>query len=64
MELKRNAQPSVRGPAEYFTGTVRIDQLFKAPAPSRAIQEELDGRGVDWLEKVTDNQYNASREEA
>src|SRR5437773_7425411 len=37
MELKRNGtQASARGPAEYFTGTVRIDQLFKAPAPARA----------------------------
>jgi hypothetical protein len=37
MELKRNgSQPSARGPAEYFTGTVRVDQLFKAPAPSRS----------------------------
>ena len=37
MELKRNGStPSARGPAEYFTGTVRIDQLFRAPGPARA----------------------------
>ena len=24
-----------------------------------AIQEALDGRNVDWLEKVTDEQYGA-----
>src|SRR3954462_6304266 len=37
MELRANgSQPSARGPAEYFTGTVRIDQLFKAPSPSRS----------------------------
>jgi hypothetical protein len=24
-----------------------------------AIQESLDGKNVDWLEKVTDEQYNA-----
>src|SRR5205823_2144303 len=36
MELKRNgSQPSAGGPAEYFTGTVRIDPLFKAPGPAR-----------------------------
>src|SRR2546423_12608834 len=36
MELKRNgSQSSARGPAEYFTGMVRIDSLFKAPGPSR-----------------------------
>ena len=135
MELRKNgSQPSARGPAEYFTGTVRIDQLFKAPAPSRssgayvtfepgarsnwhthplgqtlictagcgyvqsegdpvrvirpgdvvwcppnekhwhgassstamthiAIQEELNGKVVDWMERVTDEQYNAAREE-
>ena len=129
MELKRNgSQPSARGPAEYFTGTVRVDQLFTAPRPARAsgayvtfepcarsnwhthplgqtlivtsgcglvqswggpievirpgdvvccspgekhwhgaspttamthiaIQEELDGKVVDWMEKVTDEQY-------
>jgi hypothetical protein len=38
MELKRNgSQPSARGPAEYFTGTVRIDPLFQAPAPVRML---------------------------
>jgi quercetin dioxygenase-like cupin family protein len=122
------SQPSLKGPAEYFTGTVRIDPLFAATEPSRvsagvvtfepcarsawhthplgqkliitagcgrvqrwggpieelrpgdvviiapgekhwhgaapttamthiAIQETLDGRNVDWLEKVTDEQY-------
>ena len=135
MEFKRNgSQPSARGPAEYFTGTVRIDALFKAPSPARgsgayvtfepgarsnwhthplgqtlivtsgcglvqswggpirisrpgdviscppgekhwhgatpttamthiAIQEELDGKVVDWMERVTEEQYNDTREE-
>ena len=129
MELKRNgSQPAARGPADWFTGTVRIDPLFNAPAPARAsgacvtfepcarsnwhthplgqtlivtagigfvqswggavrvirpgdvvscppgekhwhgaapttsmthiaIQEELNGKVVDWLEPVTDAQY-------
>ncbi len=129
MEIKRiGSQPSAKGPAEWFTGTVRIDPLFGANEPSRtagasvtfepgartawhthplgqilivtagcgrvqreggpveqihpgdvvrfepgekhwhgasptlamthiAIQEQLDGRAVDWLEKVTDDQY-------
>jgi quercetin dioxygenase-like cupin family protein len=131
MNIQRaGAQPSMRGPAENFTGTVRIDPLFPATDPSRvsagmvsfepcarsawhthplgqklivtfgcgrvqrwggpveeiqagdvvtiapgekhwhgaapttammhiAIQETLDGRNVDWLEKVTDVQYAA-----
>jgi quercetin dioxygenase-like cupin family protein len=37
MDIKRaGSQPSVKGPAEWFTGTVRIDPLFSAPAPARA----------------------------
>jgi quercetin dioxygenase-like cupin family protein len=129
MEIKRSgSQPSGKGPAEYFTGTVRIDPLFEAPEPARvrgasvtfepgartawhthplgqtlivtfglgrvqrwggpveeirpgdvvwippgekhwhgatpttammhvAIQEALNGKPVDWMEKVTDEQY-------
>ena len=131
MEIRRNgARPSGRGPADYFTGQVRVDPLFEAPAPARvrgasvtfepgartawhthplgqtlivtsglgrvqrvggeieeirpgdvvwfapgekhwhgaspatamthiAIQEELDGKVVDWMEKVSDEQYRA-----
>jgi quercetin dioxygenase-like cupin family protein len=130
MEIKRSgAQPSGKGPGDWFTGTVRIDPLFQAHAPARAagnavtfepgartawhthpfgqvlivtagyglvqregwpveeirpgdvvwfephekhwhgaspttamthiaIQEALDGKAVDWLEKVTDEQYS------
>lgn len=132
MDIKRaGSQPSNKGPADWFTGTVRIDPLFTAPAPARAagarvtfepgartawhthplgqtlivtdgmglvqrqgspveeirpgdvvwfppnekhwhgaspttamthiaIQESLDGRAVDWMEKVTDEQYTRS----
>jgi len=36
MDIKRSgSQPSGKGPAEYFTGTVRIDPLIEAPAPAR-----------------------------
>ena len=127
---RAGAQPSNRGPADWFTGTVRIDPLFTAPAPARAagaavtfepgartawhthplgqtlivlsglgraqreggpveeirpgdivwfapgerhwhgaspatamthiaIQEALDGRAVDWMEHVSDEQYAA-----
>ena len=131
MEIKRvGLQPSSKGPADWFTGTVRIDPLFQANAPARAIgasvtfepgartawhthplgqtlivtagsgraqswggpieeirpgdvisfapgekhwhgaapatamthiaiQEQLDGKAVDWSEKVTDEQYQA-----
>jgi quercetin dioxygenase-like cupin family protein len=35
LEIKRNgSQPSGKGPAEWFTGTVRIDPLFRAPDPA------------------------------
>ena len=131
MEIKRSgSRPSGKGPAEYFTGCVRIDPLFEAPQPARgrgasvtfepgartawhthplgqtlivtagcgwtqhwggpveeirpgdvvwfppgekhwhgatpttamthiAIQEQLDGKTVDWMEKVSDEQYRA-----
>ncbi|HEX4665217.1 MAG TPA: cupin domain-containing protein [Chthoniobacterales bacterium] len=36
VEIKRcGSQPSGKGPANWFTGTVRIDPLFEAPAPAR-----------------------------
>jgi quercetin dioxygenase-like cupin family protein len=129
MEIKRSgSQPSGKGPADWFTGAVRIDPLFSPPDPARvagacvtfepgartawhthplgqtlvvtagcgwaqreggpveeirpgdvvwfppgekhwhgatattgmthiAIQEKLDGKAVDWLEQVTDDQY-------
>ncbi len=103
MEVKRSgSQPSGKGPAEYFTGTVRIDPLFQAHEPARvlgasvtfeagartawhthplgqnlivtagrgptattamthiAIQEHLNGKAADWMEKVTDDQYRAA----
>ena len=38
MEIKRvGSQPSGKGPAEYFTGTVRIDPLFEARDPARVV---------------------------
>ena len=37
MEIKRSgSQPSGKGPADWFTGVVRIDPLFQASAPARA----------------------------
>jgi quercetin dioxygenase-like cupin family protein len=37
MEIKRvGSQPSAKGPAEWFTGVVRIDPLFQAPDPAFA----------------------------
>lgn len=109
MEIKTHgSRPSNKGPAEYFTGSARIDPLFQPTGPGRvpaglvafepgartawhthplgqhlivttrcargekhwhgatattgmshiAIQEFLDGRAVDWMAKVTDEQYN------
>src|ERR1700746_2323861 len=38
MDIKRSgSQPSTKGPVEYFTGTVRIDPLFQANDPARAL---------------------------
>jgi quercetin dioxygenase-like cupin family protein len=129
MDIKRNgSQPSANGPADWFTGGVRIDSPFKGSDPARvtgaivtfepgartawhthplgqnlivtggcgfaqrwggpieqirpgdviwfppgekhwhgatpttamthiAIQEQLDGKAVDWMEHVSDEQY-------
>jgi quercetin dioxygenase-like cupin family protein len=36
MEIKRSgSQPSGKGPAEWFTGSVRIDPLHQAESPAR-----------------------------
>jgi len=131
MEIRRiGSQPSVKGPADWFTGTVRIDPLYPASEPARAaansvtfepgartawhthplgqalivtagcgrvqrwggpideirtgdvvwfapdekhwhgaapstamthiaVQEQLKGKAVDWMEKVSDQQYGA-----
>jgi quercetin dioxygenase-like cupin family protein len=131
MEIKRHGtRPARTGPSEWFTGTVRVEPLFRAGSPGRAqgamvtfepgarsawhthplgqtlivtagrgyvqswggpveeihvgdvvtcppgekhwhgaapgsamshiaIQEELDGKVVDWMEKVSDEQYQA-----
>jgi len=131
MDIKRaGSQPSTKGPADWFTGLVRIDPLFQATAPARAtaavvtfepgartawhthplgqtlivtggcgraqrwggpveeirpgdvlwfppgekhwhgaapitamthiaIQELLEGKAVDWMEKVSEQQYQA-----
>ena len=38
MDIERSgSQPSGKGPAEYFTGTVRIGPLFNPPAPARVL---------------------------
>jgi len=38
MDIKRSgSQPSRKGPAENFTGNVRVDPLFSAPAPARVM---------------------------
>jgi quercetin dioxygenase-like cupin family protein len=134
MDIKRSGcQASTKGPADWFSGAVRIDPLFEAPEPARvrgasvtfepsartawhthplgqtlivtsgcglaqrwggaieeirpgdviwfapgekhwhgatpttamthiAIQEALNGKPVDWMEKVSDEQYGAKAE--
>ena len=136
MEIKRvGSQQTSKGPAEWFTGSVRIQPLFEAPEPARvrgasvtfepgartawhrhplgqtlivtsglgwaqreggpieeirpgdvvlgmgssglhsnassttamthiAIQEALDGKVVEWMEKVTDEEYRLGTQES
>lgn len=38
MEIKRaGSQPSGKGPADWFTGAVRVDPLFQAPDPALVV---------------------------
>jgi hypothetical protein len=53
MEIKRSgSQPSRKGPAEYFTGDVRVDPLFEVPDPGRVLggepKEEIRPGDVIW----------------
>jgi quercetin dioxygenase-like cupin family protein len=52
MDVKKNgSQPSGKGPAEYFTGTVRIDPLYQAPDPARMIAASVTfepGARTNW----------------
>ncbi len=42
MEIKRaGSQPSGKGPADWFTGTVRVDPLFTAPDPARVVGAQV-----------------------
>ena len=49
MEIKRcGSQPSHKGPADWFTGRVRVDPLFQANAPARASGASVRSN-VIWL---------------
>lgn len=38
MEIQKSgSRPSGKGPADYFTGNVRLDPLFQAPEPARVV---------------------------
>lgn len=44
MEIKRvGSQPSAKGPAEWFTGSVRVDPLFQAPEPASSAGSGFQG---------------------
>jgi quercetin dioxygenase-like cupin family protein len=64
MEIKRSgSQPSGRGPAECFTGTVRIDPLFQTPAPARGLGASVTfepSARTAWHIQVGDEEYAAA----
>jgi hypothetical protein len=68
---RRGSQPPTEAPADHFTGRVRIEPLFSGKRPITwhgtspttamthiAIQGAVDGKNIDWMEKVTEEQYN------
>ena len=42
--MKSGSQPSSKGSADWFTGTVRVASLFQANAPARAA-------GASWAQR-------------
>jgi hypothetical protein len=63
MKITRSGtQPSAKGPCRL----VRAGrEAWHGASPANAmqhlaIQEALDGKAVEWLEKVTDEQYQAA----
>ena len=50
MEIKRSgSQPSGKGPADWFTGVVRIDPLFQSSPRIQAAGERVDGVRLDGV---------------
>lgn len=39
--IKNGSRPSVKGPEEWFTGSVRLDSLFDAPGPEGHVHGAL-----------------------
>jgi hypothetical protein len=58
MQITRSGtQPSAKGPADWFTGSVRHGTSPMTAMTHIAIAEMLDGNAVEWMEKVSDEQY-------
>ncbi len=54
MDIKRNgSHPSGKGPAEYFTGTVRIDPLLRINRGTGVSDEQsaVCGRNRTWMKR-------------
>lgn len=48
---RAGSTPAIKGPAEWFTGEVRIDKMFTAPAPARvgvAVVNFAPGARTNW----------------
>jgi hypothetical protein len=52
---------SRRGPGARSAGTDPSKRFDPAAMTHVAIQEQLDGKAVEWLEKVSDERYQAKR---
>jgi len=53
MQIKpAGSQPSGKGPADYWHDASPTTAMTHI-----AIQEALDGKAVEWMEHVTDEQY-------
>ncbi len=46
MKIQRSgSRPSIPGPADDFTGTVRVDPLVQAPTPARIVGAAVTSNG-------------------
>jgi 4-carboxymuconolactone decarboxylase len=57
---RAGSQASSKGPAQYFTGSARIDPLFPVRPPMHT-SGTVNGKNVEWLEKVSDEQYGKEK---
>jgi hypothetical protein len=55
----KGSRPTVIAPSANFTGAALVEPTDKTSMRHIAISGMVNGKNVDWLEKVTDEPYQA-----